>query len=91
MAIRKKRSISVPPDLDAQILVEAARDEMTYSAWLTATARKELKIRAGLGAVAEVERELGGFTGEELADAERWAKEAIERSRRTAAREPRAA
>jgi hypothetical protein len=90
MAVRRKRSISVPPDLDAQILTEAARDGMTYSAWLTATARKELRIRAGLSAVAEVERELGRFTDEELADAEGWAKETIERSRR-AAREQRAA
>ncbi len=63
---------------------------MTYSAWLTATARKELMIRAGLGAVAEVERELGPFTHEELADAEKWASETIERSRR-AAREQQAA
>jgi hypothetical protein len=91
MAVRKKRSISVPPDLDAQIRVEAAQDGMTYSAWLTATARKELMVRAGLGAVAEVEQELGGFTSEELTDAEKWAKEAIERSKRTAAQARRAA
>jgi hypothetical protein len=91
MAVRRKRSISVPPDLDAQILTEAARDGVTYSAWLTTTARKELMIRAGLSAVAEVERELGRFTDEELADAEKWARETIERSRRTAAREQRAA
>jgi hypothetical protein len=91
MALRRKRSISVPPDLDAQILTEAARDGMTYSAWVTATARKELLIRAGLSAVAEVERELGRFTDEELADAEKWARETIERSRRTATREQRAA
>ncbi len=91
MAVRRKRSISVPPDLDAQILTEAARDGVTYSAWLTTTARKELMIRAGLSAVAEVEQELGSFTDEELADAEKWAKEAIERSRRTAAGKRRAA
>ncbi len=91
MAVRRKRSISVPPDLDTQILTEAARDGMTYSAWLTTTARKELMIRAGLGAVAEVERELGRFTDEELADAEKWARETIERSRRTTAHEQRAA
>ncbi len=49
------------------------------------------RLRAGLSAVAEVERELARFTDEELADAEQWARETIERSRRTAAREQRAA
>jgi hypothetical protein len=91
VAVRRKRSISVPPDLDAQILAEAAQDGVTYSAWLTTTARKELMIRAGLSAVAEVERELGRFTDEELADAEKWARETIERSRGTAAGEQQAA
>jgi hypothetical protein len=91
VAVRRKRSISVPPDLDAQILIEAAQEGVTYSAWLTATARKELMIRAGLSAVAEVEQELGRFTDEELADAEKWARETIERSPRTTARAQRVA
>lgn len=64
---------------------------MTYSAWLAGAARKELTIRAGLTAVSEVERELGAFTGEEVADAEQWAKEAIERSRRSGSHKQRAA
>lgn len=82
MAVRRKRSISIPPDLDAQIQAEASRDGMTYSAWLAGAARKELTIRAGLSAVAEVEQEIGPFTDEELAEAERWAKRAVERHRR---------
>lgn len=81
MAIRKKRSISIPPDLDAEIRADAAREGITYSAWLAQTARKELTVRTGLAAAAEVERELGGFTHDELADAERWAADAIRRSR----------
>lgn len=90
MAVRKKRSISVAPDLDAQIRAEADRDGLTYSAWLTAAARKELLVRAGLSAVAEVEGELGAFTDEELADAEAWARRAIGGGRRASARGRRA-
>lgn len=79
MAIRRKRSISIPPVLDDQIQAEATREGITYSAWLAETARKELTIRAGLAAAAEVERELGGFSDEELADARQWAAHAIGR------------
>lgn len=77
MAIRKKRSISLPPDLDDQIAAAAEQAGMTYSAWLTATARKEFTLRAGLGAVAEYEREHGAFTPAEIADADHWAAQAL--------------
>lgn len=80
MAVRKKRSVSIPPDLDAQIEVAAAEAGMTYSAWLAATARKEFTIRAGLEAVAEFERQHGHFSPEEIAEAEQWARGALERS-----------
>jgi hypothetical protein len=80
MAVRKKRSVSIPPDLDAQIEAAAAELGVTYSAWLAATARKEFTIRAGLEAVAEFEREQGAFSLEEIAEAEQWAREALERS-----------
>lgn len=89
--IRKKRSISMPPDLDSQI-EEAARDAgMTYSGWLAAAARKEFIIRAGLDAVDEFERDHGAFTTEELADAGRWARDAIHRAKRSGARKRRTA
>jgi hypothetical protein len=95
MAIRTKRSISLPHDLDAQIRAEAQRDGKTYSAWLTDAARKELTIRTGLAAVAEVEEELGAFTEKELADARAWAQDAgrgpAHRTAGPAARPPRAA
>jgi hypothetical protein len=80
MAVRKKRSISLPPELDAEIAVAAKQAGVTYSSWLAATARKEFAIRAGLAAVAEFEAEHGTFTPEELADADRWATSAIERA-----------
>jgi hypothetical protein len=83
MAVRKKRSISLPPDLDAEIAAAAAQAGMTYSSWLAATARKEFAIRAGLAAVAQFEDEHGAFTPGELADAGQWAAQAIERASQT--------
>jgi hypothetical protein len=91
MAVRKKRSISMPPELDAAIEAAAAEAGMTYSAWLANTARKEFAIRAGLGAVSQYERRHGPFTADELAEAEEWAKAAISRSRRSGSRQRRTA
>jgi hypothetical protein len=88
MAVRKKRSISLPPDLDEQIAAAAEQAGMTYSAWLAATARKEFTLRAGLAAVADYEREHGSFTPDELADSDQWAQAALARSGQ-AARSPR--
>jgi hypothetical protein len=83
MAVRKKRSVSIPPDLDAQIEAAAADAGMTYSAWLAATARKEFTIRAGLEAVEEFERQHGRFSPKESVEAEQWARGALERSGRS--------
>ncbi len=83
MAVRKKRSISMPPDLDAEIAAAAAQAGQSYSAWLANTARKEFIIEAGLAGVREFEREHGAFTPEELAEADEWAVQAIEQARRT--------
>ena len=85
MAVRKKRSISMPPDLDAEIAAAAAEAGLSYSAWLADTARKEFTIRAGLAAVRQFEQDHGPFTAEETADADAWAAQAIERSGRAAA------
>jgi len=81
--VRKKRSISVAPDLDAAIDAAAAAAGTTYSAWLAVAARNELLVRAGLAAVAEFENEHGAFSESELAEAEAWAREALERSERS--------
>jgi hypothetical protein len=91
MAVRKKRSVSIPPDLDAQREAAGAGDGVTYSAWLAATARKEFTIRAGLKAVAEFEREQGSFSPDEIAEAEQWAREALERSAKDRSRRKRTA
>ena len=83
MAVRKKRSISMPPDLDAEIAAAATQAGMSYSAWLADTARKEFAIRAGLAAVGQFERDHGTFTPEEASAAEGWAARALERARST--------
>jgi hypothetical protein len=78
MAVRKKRSISVPPELDAEIAAAAQAAGMSYSAWLAQTAQKEFIIRAGLEAVSQYESEHGGFTPEEIAEADEWAARVIQ-------------
>jgi hypothetical protein len=89
VAVRKKRSISMPPDLDAEIAAAAEQAGMSYSAWLADTARKEFTIRAGLAAVSQFEQDHGAFTPEELAEAQQWAATAVKRAGRTASRAPR--
>jgi hypothetical protein len=79
MAVRKKRSISMPPDLDAEIAAAAADSGLSYSAWLAETARKEFTIRAGLAAVSQFEHEHGALSAEEIADADAWAARALAR------------
>jgi hypothetical protein len=80
MAVRRKRSISMPPELDAEIAAAAAEAGLSYSAWLADTARKEFTIRAGLAAVGQFEDEHGAFTAEEIAEADAWAARAVQRS-----------
>jgi len=73
MAVRKKRSISIPPELDDQIAAAAEAAGMSYSAWVAWTARKEFTIRAGLEAISQYQAEYGAFTPEEVAEADEWA------------------
>jgi hypothetical protein len=42
--------------------------------------RKEFTIRAGLAAVAQFERDHGTFSSAEIADADEWAAQAIQRA-----------
>ena len=73
MAVRKKRSISIPPELDAEIAAAAQEAGLSYSAWVAQTARKEFTIRAGLEAVSQYEAEYGSLTPDEIAEADEWA------------------
>lgn len=86
MAVRRKRSISIPPDLDAEIAAAADAAGMSYSTWVAETARKEFIIRAGLEAVSQYEAEHGAFTPAEIGEAEEWAAQAARppAARRTA-------
>jgi len=86
MAVRKKRSISLPPDLDAEIAAAAEQAGMSYSAWLADTARKEFTIRAGLAAVAAYEDAHGFITADELAEADEWVTQTLHRSAAAAGR-----
>lgn len=81
----------MPPDLDAAVVAAAAAAGTTYSRWIADTARKELTIRAGLAAVAAYQRDDGAFSPEELAEAEAWALDTLERSERTGVRVRRSA
>jgi len=58
----------------------AALAGMRYSPWLAEVARKEFTIRAGLAAVAQFERDHGPFSANELAEADQWAAQAINRA-----------
>ena len=61
-----KLAISVDPDVHRKVLEAAQADGVSVSAWMTEAARRTLRIRDGLAAVAEWEAEHGAFTEEEL-------------------------
>lgn len=65
MAIRKKRSVSFPPELDARVEAAARAEGIPVSAWLARSAEDRLLIADGLAAMAEWQDEHGAFTEEE--------------------------
>ena len=68
MAVRQKRSISLPPELAEAIDHAAAQEGTTVSAWLADTAAHRLRLDAGRRGIAEWERTNGPLTADELAD-----------------------
>lgn len=68
MAQREKRSISLPPDLAAEIDRAATAEGTTVSAWIADTAAHRLRLEAGRRGIAEWERQHGALTADELAD-----------------------
>jgi len=66
-----KLAITVDPDVHAQVIAAAAAEGVSVSAWMTSAARRALRLREGLAAVAEWEAEHGSLTGEELEAARR--------------------
>jgi hypothetical protein len=66
-----KLAITVDPEVYAQVIAAAEAEGISVSAWMTAAARRELRLRDGLAAVAAWEAEHGPLTAEELAAARR--------------------
>jgi hypothetical protein len=61
-----KLAITVDPDVHAEVVEAAAAEGVSVSAWMTAAARRALRVRSGLAAVSEWEAEHGPLTAEEL-------------------------
>ena len=70
-----KLAITVDPEIHKNLLAAAALDGVSVSAWMTVAARETLQRRAGLAAVAQWEKQHGGFTLEEMNDARRSVRE----------------
>lgn len=61
-----KLAITVDRDVHAKVLRAATEDNVSVSAWLTTAARRALRVREGLAAVADWEAEHGELSAEEL-------------------------
>ena len=66
-----KLAISIDASVHAQVLDAAKAEGMSVSAWMTAAARRALRVRDGLLAVAKWEAEHGKPTVDELEAARR--------------------
>jgi len=66
-----KLAISVDPDVHSEVIEAAEAEGLSVSAWMTAAARRALRIRDGLAAVAEWESQHGALTAQELEAARR--------------------
>jgi hypothetical protein len=64
-----KLAITVDASVHSQVLDAAEAEGKSVSAWLTEAARRALRLRDGLAAVAEWEAEHGALTPAELAAA----------------------
>lgn len=65
-----KLAITVDPDVHRQVVEAADAEGVSVSSWMTAAARRALKVRDGLAAVGEWEAEHGPLTAAELAEAQ---------------------
>lgn len=66
-----KLAITIAPEVHEGVVAAAAEDGVSVSAWMTEAARRSLRARDGLAAVAEWEAEHGAFTDEEMSAARR--------------------
>ena len=81
-----KLAITVDADVHAEVLNAADAEGVSISAWLTTAARRALRIRDGLVAVAEWEAAHGAFSERELVAARRRLKGHVPGPRRARAR-----
>ena len=79
MAVRAKRSISLPPELAAAIDEAALAQGTTVSAWIADTAAHRLRLDAGRRGIAEWERDNGPLTADELSAGLARARQALGR------------
>lgn len=65
-----KRSVSIDAEVAAAADAAAAEDGVSFSAWLSEAAHRQLRVREGLGGVAEWEAGAGALSPAELAAGE---------------------
>ena len=65
-----KRSVSLADEVARSVEVAAREDGVSFSAWLSGAAERQLRVRQGLRGVAGWESEAGALTPEELAAGE---------------------
>jgi len=65
-----KRSVSLVDEVAAAVEAAAKEDGVSFSAWLSSAAERQLRVRQGLRGVAAWEGEAGSLTAEEIAAGE---------------------
>jgi hypothetical protein len=65
-----KRSVSLADEVAMAVEAAAEEDGMSFSAWLSSAAERQLRVRRGLRGVADWEEEAGSLTAEEIANGE---------------------
>jgi hypothetical protein len=65
-----KRSVSLADEVARAVEAAAQEDGVSFSAWLTSAAERQLRVRQGLRGVAAWEAEAGALTAEEIAAGE---------------------
>jgi hypothetical protein len=65
-----KRSVSLNDDVASSVEAAAKEDGVSFSAWLSNAAERQLLVRQGLKGVANWEAEAGSLTPEEIAAGE---------------------
>ncbi|GAB4196725.1 MAG: hypothetical protein OHK0013_04230 [Sandaracinaceae bacterium] len=76
-----KLAVTIDPEVHAAVVRLAHADGVSISAWMTEAARKAVRLRDGLTAVAEWEAEHGALTEDEMEAARRRVRD-VHRPRR---------